>query len=86
MPDITDENLQIEILLNDIYEKWGYDFRDYSKASLKRRIKKIMILEHLDDIEDLSLKVLNDITRSSTAGKVKRGILLNGTMGDTLRS
>lgn len=35
----------IEILLNDLYEIYGYDFTDYSKASLKRRITRLFTLD-----------------------------------------
>ena len=52
------ENLQIETLLNDVYEEYGYDFRNYSKASIKRRINKFMIQEGLKDIPELSSKLL----------------------------
>ena len=32
------ENLEIDILLDAIYKRYGYDFRNYARASLKRRI------------------------------------------------
>lgn len=40
---ISDE--QIEILLNDILEIYGYDFTEYSKASIKRRIVRLYVLD-----------------------------------------
>jgi len=55
------DNLQIEILLSNIYEKYGYDFRDYSKASIKRRINKFMIQKGFQNTQDLSSKILKDI-------------------------
>jgi chemotaxis protein methyltransferase CheR len=60
MTDKSNENLLIEPLLNDIYEEYGYDFRDYSKASIKRRINKFMIQEGFSNIQDLSLELLKD--------------------------
>ena len=38
------ENIEIRLLLEAIYQKYGYDFRDYSKAHIKRRIKHRMRL------------------------------------------
>jgi chemotaxis protein methyltransferase CheR len=32
------ENIEVELLLEAIYKYYGYDFRDYAKASIKRRI------------------------------------------------
>lgn len=43
LKSISDE--QTEILLNDILEVYGYDFTEYSKASIKRRINRIYILD-----------------------------------------
>ncbi|MCK5540223.1 MAG: protein-glutamate O-methyltransferase CheR [Deltaproteobacteria bacterium] len=34
------EKLEAELLLQAIYQKYGYDFRSYAKASIRRRIKK----------------------------------------------
>lgn len=36
----TSEDIEFELLLEAVYLKYGYDFRDYSKASLKRRLKQ----------------------------------------------
>ncbi len=40
---ISDE--QVDLLLNDILEIYGYDFTGYSKASLKRRILRLYVLD-----------------------------------------
>ncbi|MCY1508899.1 Chemotaxis protein methyltransferase [compost metagenome] len=36
---------QIELLLNDVLEQYGYDFTGYSHASLKRRILRLFSLD-----------------------------------------
>lgn len=36
---------EVEILLNDLLEIYGYDFNNYSKASLKRRINRLFSLD-----------------------------------------
>ena len=33
---------EIEIILNDLFELYGYDFTNYARASLKRRIIRLM--------------------------------------------
>ncbi|MGV3507647.1 MAG: CheR family methyltransferase [Sphingobacteriaceae bacterium] len=35
----------VDILLNDLFENYGYDFTDYTKASLKRRINRLYTLD-----------------------------------------
>ena len=32
------QNIEIELLLEALYRRYGYDFRDYSRAHVKRRI------------------------------------------------
>ncbi|MEJ7679860.1 MAG: hypothetical protein WKG06_18785 [Segetibacter sp.] len=36
---------ELEILLNDLLEVYGYDFTNYSRASIKRRISRLMNLD-----------------------------------------
>jgi chemotaxis protein methyltransferase CheR len=55
---LQDEELQL--LLNDMIDRYGYDFTGYSEASLKRRIEHFMINDHITDISKLrSLIVQN---------------------------
>lgn len=35
----------VEVLVNDLFEVYGYDFTDYSRASLKRRINRLFTLD-----------------------------------------
>lgn len=55
---ISDEN--IEILLNDIFEQHGYDFTDYSKASIKRRINRVYSVDKIPSFAELRYKLKND--------------------------
>ena len=59
---MVDENQQIEIdlLLQAIYLKYGYDFRNYSRASIKRRILKRLSLSGLDSISAMQQRLLYD--------------------------
>jgi len=54
--------LEISLLLEAIYQKYGYDFRQYSKAHINRRIRNRMALSRLQDISQIQSKVLKDET------------------------
>lgn len=58
--NIDIENLEIRLLLDGIFELYGYDFRDYAPTSLKRRIKKSVHEEKLKSISELQDKILHD--------------------------
>jgi len=47
------ENIEIQLILQAIYLRYGYDFRGYAKASIKRRI--------LDKFSRLNLKNLSEM-------------------------
>lgn len=55
------EDIEVQLLLEAIYQQWGYDFRDYAPASLKRRIRRIVELERLSSISALQERVLRDL-------------------------
>lgn len=55
---LENENIEIELLLQAIYMKYGYDFRGYSRASVKRRIKHRLSLSGLDTISDMQRVIL----------------------------
>jgi chemotaxis protein methyltransferase CheR len=54
------DNLEIDLLLEAICRHYGYDFRDYSRASLKRRIRNILEAERLPTISALQERVLHE--------------------------
>ncbi len=54
------EKIETALLLEGIYQRYGYDFRDYSSSSVGRRIRHRMRLEGLDDISSLLRNVLHD--------------------------
>lgn len=51
---------QIDLLLNDILEQYGYDFTGYSKASIKRRILRLYSLDVHISFAEYRYKILND--------------------------
>jgi chemotaxis protein methyltransferase CheR len=51
---------EVEILLNDLLDQYGYDFTDYAKASLKRRINRLLALDKFPSFAELRYRVRND--------------------------
>lgn len=54
------ENLEIRLLLDAIRQHYGYDFRDYAPASLKRRIREFRDDVGCEQISSLIPHVLHD--------------------------
>ena len=47
-------------MLNDLLELYGYDFTNYSKASLKRRINRLMSLDKFPSFAELRFRIRKD--------------------------
>jgi chemotaxis protein methyltransferase CheR len=54
------ERIEIELLLEAIHRRYGFDFREYAQASLKRRLWRRINVEHLTSVSGLQEKVLHD--------------------------
>lgn len=54
------ENIELELLLDAIYKKYGYDFRGYSRASIKRRVMHRLVLSKLQTFSDMQREVLRN--------------------------
>ena len=54
------EEIEVRLLTEGIYRHYGFDFRDYSLPSLRRRIWKRVYAEGLSTISGLQEKVLHD--------------------------
>ncbi|WHY89152.1 protein-glutamate O-methyltransferase CheR [Neobacillus novalis] len=54
------QEIEINLLLEGLFQKYGYDFRSYVRASLKRRILNRMKAERLPSITALLEKVLHE--------------------------
>ena len=52
--------LEISLLLEAVYQKYGYDFRQYSEAHIKRRIMNSKAMSGFENISQMQSKVLND--------------------------
>lgn len=60
--DIETQNIELQLLLQAIYFKYGYDFRNYAKASIKRRIQHRMNKEELPNFSAMQHKLLYDLS------------------------
>lgn len=54
------DNAQIETLLSDVLEAHGYDFLEYSHASIKRRITRLYTLDNFVSFAEFRYTVKND--------------------------
>lgn len=54
------EDIEYKLLLEAIYLAYGYDFRSYSQASLRRRISHHLMMQHVDNISELQGSILRD--------------------------
>jgi chemotaxis protein methyltransferase CheR len=57
-PDL--ERLEIELLLEGVFRHYGFDFRAYAYASIRRRLWKRVEGEGLHTISELQAKILHD--------------------------
>jgi chemotaxis protein methyltransferase CheR len=54
------EAIEVKLLTEGIYQHYGFDFRDYSMPSLKRRIWKRIYAEGLSTVSGLQEQILHD--------------------------
>ncbi|MBI4383930.1 MAG: protein-glutamate O-methyltransferase CheR [Nitrospinae bacterium] len=60
-PDSAEvEDLEIRLLLEGVFQRYGYDFRDYALSSLKRRTRNFSAQEGVSTISALQEKILRD--------------------------
>jgi chemotaxis protein methyltransferase CheR len=55
---IKDEELNV--LTATLFELYGYDFTNYAKSSLKRRVNRLMIIDRIPSFAELLFRVRND--------------------------
>lgn len=54
------ESVHVKLFLESLFLRYGYDFRGYAYPSIRRRILRLVTLEHLTSIPDLQARVLRD--------------------------
>ncbi len=53
-------NIEIDLILEAIFIKYGYDFRNYSKAHVKRRLLNRLMTSNIKSISEMQHKVLRE--------------------------
>ena len=51
-------DIQLVNFLNKIFDRYGYDFRNYAKASITRRINYFMAKEGIEEISELTSRII----------------------------
>src|SRR3982751_1547279 len=54
------ERVEIELLLEGVFRQYGFDFRSYAYASIRRRLWKRVEAEGLMNLSELQARVLHD--------------------------
>jgi chemotaxis protein methyltransferase CheR len=54
------EKIELDCLLDAVYQRYGFDFREYAPASLRRRVNRRVNLEELPSISALQDQLLRD--------------------------
>jgi chemotaxis protein methyltransferase CheR len=54
------EEIEVALLLEAIYRRYGFDFREYAPASLRRRLWRRVHAEGLETISALQARILHD--------------------------
>ena len=56
--DNSIEDIELELMLEAIFRRYGYDFRNYSRASIKRRVKHFMAGSGQEKISEVTTQLL----------------------------
>lgn len=56
--ELTDE--QIDLLLSDLIDRYGYDFTDYSRASFKRRVARLIEQDRFLSFAEFRFRLVDD--------------------------
>jgi len=59
-PGSEPDEIEIDLLVEGIYRHYGFDFRDYARSSLRRRIRNAVQAERVETISALQDRVLHD--------------------------
>jgi chemotaxis protein methyltransferase CheR len=59
-PDSERETIEIDLLLEAVYRRYGFDFRQYARASLRRRLHRRVALEGLRSLSGLQERLLHE--------------------------
>lgn len=51
----------IDLLITELSDRYGYDFTNYARASLKRRVNRLLMIDRLPSFAELVYRVKNDL-------------------------
>ena len=68
---------EVEILLNDLLDIYGYDFTSYSRASLVRRINRLFALDRHPSFAEFRYRYAQVLLHFGGAG-AERGVVAFG--------
>ncbi|HEX4870129.1 MAG TPA: protein-glutamate O-methyltransferase CheR [Moraxellaceae bacterium] len=57
--DPSPEDIELQLLLEAIFQRYGYDFRSYSRASLRRRVEQHLLIARYKHIGELIHAILH---------------------------
>ncbi len=60
MHDAQKEQIEIDLLLEAIFQRYGYDFRSYARASIERRVHQFISMEGLPSISEAIPRLMRD--------------------------
>ncbi|MFT4153835.1 CheR family methyltransferase [Parafilimonas sp.] len=60
MEAITVKEAEVELLINELVWRYGYDFTNYARASLRRRINRLITIDRIPSFAELIYRVKND--------------------------
>ncbi|MCB9419385.1 MAG: protein-glutamate O-methyltransferase CheR [Ardenticatenaceae bacterium] len=60
MHEVDIEEIAVDLLLEAIYRRFGYDFRNYARASLQRRIHHFQEVYDIKSVADIIPRILVD--------------------------
>jgi len=60
MNPLETEIIEINLLLEAVYQRYGYDFRSYARASIERRVRQFLSNSGCSSISEMIPKVLYD--------------------------
>ncbi|HTP10074.1 MAG TPA: protein-glutamate O-methyltransferase CheR [Anaerolineae bacterium] len=61
------EEIETNLFLEAIFQRYGYDFRHYARASVKRRVQRLLEISGCTQISEMIPRLLHDEDFSQTA-------------------
>jgi len=57
---ISVSDKELEVLLNELFQSYGYDFTAYARSSLKRRVNRLLVIDRHPSFAELLYRVKSD--------------------------